>query len=141
MAKEYSRTQRVSDYLRRELAQLIQFEVRNPKVGMASITDVEVSRDLSHAKVFVTIVDKDTAEDAEENIKALNSAQGFLRSLIAKDSSMRTVPRLHFVFDGSIGRGQHISALIEEAIAVDASHQDDAEPSGVEQDSADKDDQ
>lgn len=141
MAKEYSRTQRVSDYLRRELAQLIQFEVRNPKVGMASITDVEVSRDLSHAKVFVTIVDKDTAEDAEENIKALNSAQGFLRSLIAKDSSMRTVPRLHFVFDGSIGRGQHISALIEEAIAVDAGHQNDAEPGGVEQDSADKDDQ
>ncbi|CAH0992242.1 30S ribosome-binding factor [Sinobacterium norvegicum] len=127
MAKEYSRTQRVADYLRRELAQLIQFEVRNPKVGMASITDVEVSRDLSHAKVFITIVDKDTAEQAEENIKALNSAQGFLRSALAKDSSMRTVPRLHFVFDASVGRGQHLSALIEEAIASDAGHQDDVE--------------
>jgi len=119
MANDYSRTQRVADFLRRELAQLIQFEVRDPRVGLVSVTDVDVSRDLSHAKVYVTVVDNDTADEAKEVIDVLNKAQGFLRSAIAKDSNMRTVPRLRFIFDASIGRGQHLSALIHKAIKSD----------------------
>ncbi|ROR98641.1 ribosome-binding factor A [Sinobacterium caligoides] len=134
MAKEYSRTQRVADFLRRELAQLIQFEVRDPRVGLVSVTDVEVSRDLSHAKVYVTAVDRDTPEEAKEAVAALNNAQGFLRSAIAKESTMRTVPRLHFVFDASIGRGQHLSALIDKAVSSDAQRVDDAAPSSDRED-------
>lgn len=122
MAKEYSRTQRVADYLRRELAQLIQLEVRDPRVGMVTVNDVEVSRDLSHAKIFVTVMGQDTAEQAAPCLEALNHAAGFLRTQISKQTQMRTTPRLHFVFDASIGRGAHLSALIDRARAEDRAH-------------------
>lgn len=77
MAKEYSRTQRVADYLQRELAALIQHEVRDPRVGMVSITGVNVSRDLGHAKIYVTVLGRDSGEDASDSIEALNKAAGF----------------------------------------------------------------
>lgn len=124
MAKEYSRTQRVADYLRRELAQQIQLEVRDPRVGMVTVNDVEVSRDLSHAKIFVTVMGKDTAEEAAESLEALNHAAGFLRSQISRQTQMRTTPRLHFVFDASIGRGAQLSALIDRAVQEDVAHHD-----------------
>ena len=96
MGKEYSRTQRVADYLQRELAGLIQHEVRDPRVGMVSITGVEVSRDLAHAKVFYTLLGCESDEDAAESTEVLNKAAGFLRSQLSRDSSMRTVPQLRF---------------------------------------------
>ena len=86
MAREYSRAQRVGDFLKQELATLIQFEVRDPRVGMVSITDVEVSRDMSYARVYVTVLGKETEEDAEESVAALNKAAGFLRSQIARSN-------------------------------------------------------
>lgn len=119
MANEFSRTQRVSDYLRREVAALIQNEVRDPRVGMVSITDVEVSRDLAHAKVYCTVMGKDSEKDAEESLQALNGAAGFMRSQLSKDSNMRTVPRLRFCFDSSVGRGRHLEELIERAVTTD----------------------
>lgn len=128
MAKEYSRTQRVADFLKQELATLIQFEVRDPRVGMVSITDVEVSRDMSHAKVFTTVLGKETEQEAEEAIAALNSAAGFLRSQMAKINNARTTPRLRFYFDSSVGRGQYLSNLIDKAVMSDQSSSDnDAE--------------
>jgi ribosome-binding factor A len=127
MAKEYSRTQRVGDFLKRELSSLIQFEVRDPRVGMVSVTDVEVSRDLSHAKVFVTILGKDSEQEAQESIEALNKASGFLRSLLAKDNNARTTPKLRFYFDSSVGRGQYLSKLIADAVAEDRSRDNDNE--------------
>ena len=84
MAKEFGRTQRVADFLKRELASLIQLEMRDPRVGMVSITDVEVSRDMSHAKVFVTVLGKETEEETAESVEVLNQAAGFLRSQVAK---------------------------------------------------------
>lgn len=122
MAKEFSRTSRVGDFLKQELAQLIQLEVRDPRVGMVSVTGAEVSRDLSHATVYVTVLGKDSAEDAAESIAALNHAAGFLRSQIAKISNARTTPRLRFVFDASIGRGARMSKLIDDAVATDREH-------------------
>lgn len=119
MAKEFSRTQRVGDFLKQELARLIQLEVRDPRVGMVSVTGVEVSRDLAHAKVFVTVLGKDTEADAAESIAALNHAAGFLRSQVARISNARTTPKLRFVFDASIGRGAHMSSLIDAAVAAD----------------------
>ena len=119
MAKEYSRTQRVGDFLKQELATQIQFEVRDPRVGMVSITDVEVSRDMSHAKVYLTVMGKENADDAKESIDALNKAAGFLRTQIARNNSARTTPRLRFYYDSSVGRGQYLSNLIDKAVSTD----------------------
>ena len=119
MAKEYSRTQRVADYLQRELAALIQHEVRDPRVGMVSITGVNVSRDLGHARIYVTVLGRDSGEDASDSIEALNKAAGFLRSLLSRDSNMRSVPQLRFYFDTSVGRGRHLEDLIRRAAAAD----------------------
>ena len=120
MAKEFTRTQRLGDFMRQELAKLIQFEVRDPRVGMVSITDVQIAKDLSHAKVYVTVLGKDTVEDAAESIAALNHASGFLRSSLAKFNYARTTPKLRFVFDESIGRGARMSKLIDEALSADS---------------------
>lgn len=119
MAKEYSRTQRVADYLQRELAALIQHEVRDPRVGMVSITGVNVSRDLGHARIYVTVLGCDTAEDAGDSLEALNKAAGFLRSQLSRDSSMRSVPQLRFYFDSSVGQGRHLEDLIRRAADAD----------------------
>lgn len=116
MPKDYSRTERVADWLRRELAELIQRELRDPRVGMVMVNDVEVSRDLAHARVYVTIVGRESEADAAEPIEALNHAAGFLRSRVARASNMRTTPRLLFVYDSSVLRGERLSALIDRAV-------------------------
>lgn len=119
MPREFSRTQRVADFLKQELAGLIQLELRDPRVGMVSVTGVEVSRDMSYAKVYVTVLGKDTEEEAAASLDALNHAAGFLRSQIAKINNARTTPKLRFVFDRSIGRGAQMSKLIDDAVAAD----------------------
>lgn len=119
MAREYSRTQRVGDFLQQELAQLIQSELRDPRAQMVSVTAVEVSRDLAHAKVFFTKLGIDSAEQAKETAEVLNKAAGFLRSTIARSATMRTVPKLHFRFDESVGRGRDMETLLREVRAAD----------------------
>jgi len=119
MAREYARTQRVADYLQRELATLIQQEVRDPRLGMVSITGVDVSRDLGHAKVYYTVLGCDSREDAGESTEVLNRAAGFLRSELSRDSTMRSVPQLRFYFDTSVGRGRKLEELIRRAADAD----------------------
>ncbi len=119
MAKEYARTQRVADFLQRELASLLQREVRDPRVGMVSITGVDVSRDLGHARVFFTLLGADSAEDAKQSTEVLNGMAGFLRSQLSKDSNMRSVPQLKFFFDSSVGRGREMEDLIRRAADAD----------------------
>ena len=119
MAKEYARTQRVADYLQRELAALIQHEVRDPRVGMVSVTGVDVSRDLGHAKVYYTVMGTDSREDAKESTEVLNKAAGFLRSQLSRGSNMRSVPQLRFYFDSSIGHGRDLEDLIKRATNAD----------------------
>jgi ribosome-binding factor A len=126
MAKEFGRSQRVGDFLKRELASLIQFEIRDPRVGMVSVTDVEVSRDMSHAKVFVTVLGKETEEEIAESMEVLNQAAGFLRTQVAKSNNARTTPKLRFYFDSSVGRGQQLSKLIDDAVSADKQSADDA---------------
>jgi ribosome-binding factor A len=141
MSKVSPRLQRVADLIQRELAQLIQLEVNDPRVGMVSVTGVKVSRDLAHADVYVTVMgsvegvsglapgvtlDKAGVLDrleVEESIKALNAASGYLRTLLAKRSSLRTTPRLIFHYDQSVARGQYLSSLIDRALAADAQHE------------------
>ena len=131
MAKEFSRAQRVADYLQRELAGLIQREVRDPRVGMVSITGVDVSRDIGHAKVHYTVLSVDDSSDnIDESTAALNKAAGFLRSQLSRDSSMRSVPQLRFYFDASVGRGRYLEDLIGKAADADRAlglRSDDAE--------------
>jgi ribosome-binding factor A len=119
MAKEYARTQRVADYLQRELAALIQHEVRDPRVGMVSITGVDVSRDLGHARIYYTKMGADSLADADETSEALNRAAGFLRSQLSRESNMRSVPNLRFYFDTSVGRGRDLEDLIRRAADAD----------------------
>lgn len=125
MAKEYSRTQRVADQMQRELAILIQREVRDPRVGMITLTAVEVSRDLAHAKVFITLMGEAGEEDIALNLAALKDAGGFLRAQLGRVMKLRTIPQLHFHYDESVRRGVHLSALIDRAVAQDREHTGD----------------
>jgi ribosome-binding factor A len=131
MPREFSRTDRVADFLKQELAQLIRFEVKDPRLSMVNINDVEVSKDLSHAKIFFTIVGSSTdlAVNEAEGHKAaevLNRAAGFLRKLLADRNTMRTTPQLHFLHDKSVVAGGQLAALIDKAVAKDkATHRDD----------------
>ena len=120
MGREFERTQRVSHFLHEELARLLQTTVRDPRVQQVNLTGVEVSRDLSHARVFFTLMsDVSEAERSEIN-GVLSKASGFLRSELAKRSSMRTVPRISFRFDESVGRGRDMESLLREVRRADA---------------------
>ena len=119
MAREFTRSQRVSDYLQRELASLIQREIRDPRVGMVSVTGVDVSRDIGHAKIHYTVLGADSSEDAKVSTEVLNRASGFLRSQLSRESKMRSVPQLRFYFDSSVGQGRHMEDLIDRAAKAD----------------------
>jgi len=109
------RRARIAEQIQRELAELIRLEVRDPRVGMVTLTGVEMSGDQSHAKVFFTVLGPESAaRDAEEG---LQRAAGFLRSGIAHRLSTRSVPELHFTFDESVERGVRLARLIDEAVA------------------------
>ena len=112
MGREFERTQRVSHFLHEELARLLQSTVRDPRVQAVSLTGVEVSRDLSHAKVFFTLMNEVSSEERAEVISVLSKVSGFLRSELAKASTMRTVPRISFRFDESVGRGRDMETLL-----------------------------
>jgi ribosome-binding factor A len=116
MARDFRRSERVSGQLRRGLAQMIQQEIKDPEVGLISVSDVEVTRDLSHAKVYVTVFN---ADEALTSIKALKRAAGFLRSRLGQELRMRIVPQLHFLHDDSVETGQHMDSLIEKAVEAD----------------------
>ncbi|MBM13979.1 MAG: ribosome-binding factor A [Halieaceae bacterium] len=120
MAKDFERTQRVNHYLHEELARLLQNTVRDPRIQGVSLTGVEVSRDLSHAKVFFTVMNDVTSEERVEISAVLSRVSGFLRSELAKQSSMRTVPRICFRFDESVGRGRDMERLLREVRVADA---------------------
>lgn len=122
MAKEFSRTLRVGEQIRRELAMLIQQEVKDPRVGMVTVTAVDISPDMAHAKVHVTLLDD--AHDIDECIKVLNRAAAFLRRALGKRMQLRVVPSLRFYYDASVERGTALSALIDSAVASDTKHKE-----------------
>ena len=122
MAKDYSRTQRIGDQMQRELALLIPREVKDPRLGFVTITAVDVSRDIGHAKVFITLMGDFDDEKLALNLEILNDAAGYLRMLLGKTMKLRSVPQLHFHYDASVRRGAELSALIERAVAEDRRH-------------------
>ena len=126
MPREYKRSERVAGSLRRELAQLIQMELKVPEVGFIGLSDVEVSRDLAHAKVYITVFE---IEKADSSLKALKRAAGFLRSRLGQKMRIRSVPELHFHHDASVETGERMDSLIEEAVASDREHSQNDENS------------
>ena len=116
MPREFKRSERVAGSLRRELARLIQMEVKDPEVGFISLSDVEVSRDLAHAKVFITVFE---SEKAASSLKALKRAAGYLRRRLGQEMRIRSVPELHFFHDSSVETGQRMDSLIDAAVAAD----------------------
>lgn len=131
MPRTSKRLDRISDQLKQELAQLVQSELRDPRLGMVSVMDVRVSRDLAHADVFVTTM----GAEPDQAVSTMNNAAGYLRSLLAKNLNLRVTPRLKFIYDESIERGRHLSALIDVAVAQDARHDKSADEEAA--DSAD----
>jgi len=99
---------------------LIRDNVRDPRVGMLSVTDVEISRDLAYAKVFVSFVGERDQKQIDEGLVALNGASGYLRKLLASSVKLRITPKLNFFYDESGRRGQHLSALIDMAVAKES---------------------
>ncbi len=123
MPKDSSRPRRVAEQIQRELAELLRLEVKDPRVGMITLTDVEVSNDYAHAKVFFTLLGDETR--VKEALKGLQSAAGFLRSEVAHRMKLRVMPQLHFIHDTSIENGMRLDQLIEAAVAEDAKHPHD----------------
>ncbi len=126
MPREFTRSERVSDAVQREIASLIREHVRDPRVGMLSVTDVSVSRDLSVAKVYVAFVGQRSAEQIKEGLSALNGASGFLRKLLSSSIALRATPKLNFFYDETGQRSQHLDALIDLAISSDSGNQEES---------------
>ncbi|MFE8070733.1 30S ribosome-binding factor RbfA [Marinobacteraceae bacterium S3BR75-40.1] len=134
MPRDYSRTDRIADQMQKELAWLIQREVKDPRVGMVTISDVRVSKDLGYADVYITLLTaEEVTEDSPEvqrTLKALQGAAGFLRGAIGKAMKLRVIPQLRFHFDKLAGESRHLDALINKAVSEDRRHhQDDDEGS------------
>ena len=117
MPKSYSRTLRIADQIQRELADLIRNELKDRRVGMITLTDVEVSQDYAHAKIFYTTLG--SKEDNFLTDKGLERATGFLRSQLSHRLRLRVVPQLHFIYDESVERGIRLSQLIDKAVEQD----------------------
>jgi ribosome-binding factor A len=115
MPRDFSRAARIADQIQRDLSELIRKELKDPRVGLVTITGVEVTRDLSHAKVYITTLAG--AESAERSIQALQHAAGFLRTQLSQTLKVRSIPQLHFVYDASVERGARLSQLIDQAVA------------------------
>ena len=113
MKRAQGRPQRVGDLIQRELSELVARELRDPRVGMVTLTAVDVSPDMSHAKVLFTLLDKERLEEVQEGFRR---AAGFLRSQLAKRVKLYSIPELRFEYDESIERADRLSRLIDSAV-------------------------
>ena len=124
MPKEYSRSQRMAEQIRRELSELVRDEIKDPRVSWVSFTAVKVSRDLSNAIVYFTLMED---EQHVETQQVLNSAAGFLRRQLSSRIRSRIVPSLKFIYDGSLERGSSMDALIAKARMTDSDSDSDSD--------------
>jgi len=120
MPAEYSRTQRLGEQIKRDLALLIQRELKDPRIGMVTVNFVDLSKDLSYADVNITVlVADDSDEKIIESLTILNEASTFLRMELGRALKVRKVPHLRFHYDDSLKRGARINALIHQALQSD----------------------
>jgi len=135
--KEHGRGLRVADHLREELAGIIRDEMRDPRVSMVTVSDVRVSRDLAVADVYVSSLLADTDEAKAELMSVLEGAAGFLRSAVARHTTMRTTPKLRFHYDALIEDGLRMGRLIDKAVRSDEDRAGDQPVSSDGQDTLD----
>lgn len=116
MSNEYKRSDRIAEMIQRKLAQIIQQEIKDPRMpAFVTISSVKVTSDLGHAKVYFTVFNNDPGETAA----ILNAAASFLRTALSRTITVRTVPQLHFIYDESIEYGRKLSKLIDDVIDND----------------------
>lgn len=120
MPREFSRGQRIADLIRKELALIVQKELKDPRITMLTINEVKVSRDLSYADVYYTLLSDTESHLADE---ILSNASGFFRKMLSKVLDTRTTPRLRFHYDLSVENGRRLSSAIEDALAEDEKRQ------------------
>ena len=125
MGKEFSRTERVAGSIRRELSRLIHEELNDPRVVGVTVTDVRVSRDLAHARVWFSVLDP--SQGTRDAADALSGAAGFLRRQLGRELRLRAIPQLHFEPDTTIERGAQLIDTIERAVRNDAANADDGD--------------
>ena len=137
MKRDFARTDRVSQQIQKEIAIIIPREIKDPRVGMATVSSVDVSRDLSTAKVYVTLYntnqDDDGRKAAETAVEVLNNSGGFIRSLLGKRIRARIMPELRFVLDDTLMEGMRISNLVDQVIAEDRKKHDAADEGSAEE--------
>lgn len=126
MPKEFSRSRRVAEQVKRELSVLIATEVKDPRVVGATVTEVVVSRDLAHAKVYVGLYD--IHADGAATVAGLQRAAGFLRGRLGAALRLRTVPELHFIEDVTEREAHRLARVIDDAVAEDDRRQGGDEP-------------
>jgi ribosome-binding factor A len=130
MPREFSRSQRMAEQIRRDLAEIVRDELKDPRMGFLSFSAVKLSRDLGTAVIYCSVMEEDKQK---ETLATLNRAMGFLRSKLASRMRSRTVPTLKFINDESLIRGAAMETLIRKAINDDESksgeeHLDDVDP-------------
>lgn len=132
MPREFSRADRVADQIQRELAQLIQREVKDPRLGMINISEVRVSRDFGYADIYITLLSTEeldeNSEQVQTSLEVLQRASGFLRGHLGRSMRLRVVPQLRFRFDRLAGQSRHMESLIREAVASDQRRRDEEDP-------------
>ena len=120
MPREFYRSDRVADAIQRELSVLINDSLRDPRIGMVSVTEVSVSRDLSNSKVYVSFVSSNSDHQVNIAMSALDGATGYLRKLMAANMNLRLMPKITFIHDNSVAKSLEMAALIDRAIASDS---------------------
>ena len=126
MPREFPRARRIEEQLKRLLSELVRREVKDPRVGLITITDVSVTRDLTHAKVYFTPFAG--IGDPEAALEALQHAAGYLRIQVRNQMRLRSAPELVFQLDDSLERGARLSTLIHDAVESDRSRHVEPEP-------------
>ena len=120
MARDYSRVDRIGDQMQRELAQLIQREVKDPRVGLVTINAVKVSKDLGYADIYVSLLTTEElteeSPEVQDALQVLNKVSGFLRGQVGKAMKLRVIPQLRFHFDSLLNQSRKMDRLIREAV-------------------------
>jgi len=124
MAREFKRSSRVSSQMQKELAIILQQGIKDPRIGFITVNEVELSKDLTSAKVFITALGADE-QGQKDNLKLLNEAAPYIRSEVGKRMRLRSVPYIKFHYDTSFENGMRVSELLSQFPAAPESEEDE----------------
>ncbi|TCT18547.1 ribosome-binding factor A [Bibersteinia trehalosi] len=127
MSREFKRSDRVAQELQKEIAVILQREVKDPRIGMVTVSDVEISRDLAYAKIYVTFLFDNDQDAITRSLAGLNNASGYIRTLVGKAMRLRIVPELKFFYDKSLVEGMRMSNLVTNVVRQDQARHVDEE--------------